>query len=201
MKWWRESSWTQSDFFSFVNFCLLTQISVIIACAKFYFLKQFQSILSLSELIQNLDFQQNLYWQHFCLFTIVILKFMIYSLKYLIRLTIQLLFHLKIMALLLVAGSGGRSLVCFTVASHCESESSQLTPNYTGWRSWVPILNLGRKGELLGGVMHSMKFPLWYHQAYFLATATWDFIIQPFPVDLILKLHLNKNLQCLSCIY
>lgn len=105
-------------FLLFCYFCLLTQISVIIACAKFYFLKQFQNILSLPELIQNLDFQQNLYWRHFCLLTIVILKFMICSLKYLIRLTIQLLFHLKIMALLL----GGASLVCFTFASHCERE-------------------------------------------------------------------------------
>ena len=105
-------------FLLFCYFCLLTQISGIIAYAKFYFLKQFRNILSLSELIQNLDFQQNLYWHHFCLLTIVILKFMICSLKYLIRLTIQLLFHLKIMVLLL----GGASLVCLTVASHCERE-------------------------------------------------------------------------------
>lgn len=124
-------------FLLFCYFCLLTQISVIIACAKFYFLKQFQNILSLSELIQNLDFQQNLYWQHFCLLTIAILKFMIFSLKYLIRLTIQLLFHLKIMALLLGRrGSGGWSLVCFTVASHCEREwIFPVDPNYIGRRS------------------------------------------------------------------
>ena len=48
------------DLVRFLLFCyfgLLTQISFTIACAKFYLLKQSQSLLSLSELVQNLDIQ------------------------------------------------------------------------------------------------------------------------------------------------
>lgn len=98
---------------------------------------------------------------------------MVCSLKYVIRLTIQLRFSLEIMALLLFEGS----LVCFPIASHYESKSFWLALYYDRRISCVPIHNLGGKEELSDGIMSSMKFPLWYHQKYFLATAILDFII------------------------